>query len=50
MQEITYEDGTKSKKKFDSFLDALHDAEDKEKKKPIKSLKITKLIPGRKNR
>lgn len=50
MQEIEYENGEKTKEKFASFLDALKDAEKKEKKKPIKKLKITRLIPSRKNR
>ena len=50
MQEIEYEDGEKTKKKFDSFLEALEDAGEKEKIKPIKKLKITRVIPGRKRR
>jgi len=50
MQVIEFEDDEKRKKKFSSFLDALHDAENQEKKKPIKKLKITRLIPSRRNR
>ena len=50
MQEIEYEDGTKTKKKFASFLDALKDAEEKEEKKPIKKLVIKRLIPSKKRR
>lgn len=50
MQEIEYEDGTKTKKKFDSFFDALIDAEEKAKKKQINVLKITRLIPSKKRK
>lgn len=50
MQEIEYEDGTKSRKKFRTFLEALIDAAKKEKKKSIKTLKITKIIPSKKRR
>lgn len=50
MQEIRYEDGTKTKKTFASFLDALKDAEEKEKEKPIKKLIIKRLIPSKKRR
>jgi len=48
MQEIEYEDGEKQKKEFKTFWDALIDAEKKEKKRPIKSLKITRIIPSKK--
>lgn len=50
MQEIEYEDGTKTKKKFDSFSEALIDAEEKAKKKPIKTLRVTRIIPSKKHR
>ena len=50
MQEIEYEDGIKTKKKFASFLDALRDGEEKAEQKAIKCLKITKLIPSKKRR
>lgn len=50
MQEIEYEDGEKTKEKFKTFAEALIDAEKKEKKRPIKSLKVTRIIPGRKRR
>ena len=50
MQEIEYEDGTKRKKLFDSFIGALKNAEKEEEKKPIKKLTVTKIIPSKKNR
>ena len=50
MQEIEYEDGEKTKEEFKSFFEALIDAEKKAKKKPIKSLKITRIIPSKKRR
>jgi len=45
MQEIVYEDGTKTKEKFNSLIEALYDTEIKNKKKRIKTLKITMTIP-----
>ena len=50
MQEIVYEDGTKTKKKFKTILAAITDAEEKAKKKQIKSLKVTRIIPGKKRK
>ena len=50
MQEIEYEDGTKTKEKFASFLDAIKDAEEKAEKKLIKELKITRIIPSKKRK
>lgn len=50
MQEIKYEDGTKTKKTFKSFEEAIEDARRKSKKKPIRELKITKIIPSKKRR
>ena len=50
MQEIKYQDGTKSKEKFKSFDEAIEDAKEKAKKKPIKELKITLMIPSKKRR
>ena len=50
MQEIEYEDGEKTKEEFPSFLEALKDAEEKEKKRPIKRLKITRIIPSKKRK
>jgi hypothetical protein len=45
MQEILYEDGTKTKKLFDSFLEAIDNAKEMELKKPIKKVTITKVVP-----
>jgi len=42
MQEIKYEDGTETKKLFESFDLAMDDAKKKAEKKPIKKLTITK--------
>lgn len=50
MQEIQYEDGTKRKKSFKSFLEAINDAGKEEKKKPIKKLIVTRVIPSKKRR
>ena len=50
MQEIEYEDGTKTKEAFNSFFEALEDAEEKAKKKTIKQLKITMIIPSKKRK
>ena len=50
MQEIKYQDGTKTKELFNSFEEAVEDAKEKAKKKPIKALKITLRIPGKKKR
>lgn len=50
MQEIEYEDGTKTEKLSGSFFEALEDAKEKEREKSIKTLKITKIIPSKKRR
>lgn len=50
MQEITYEDGSKTKEIFDSFEDALEDAKKKGAKKPIKKLMITMVTPSKRRR
>lgn len=50
MQEIEYEDGTKTKKEFKTFFEALIDAEEKAKKKQINVLKITRIIPGKRRK
>lgn len=50
MQEITYEDGTKTKEFFDSLFDALDDAKEKALKKPIKKVKIQAVIPNKKRK
>lgn len=50
MQEITYEDGTKTKKKFNSILEALKDAEEKSESKPIRKLTITRIIPKKRKK
>ena len=50
MQEIKYQDGSKSKVTFDSFDEAVEDAKKKAKKKPIKELKITMMIPSGKHK
>ena len=50
MQQIEYEDGEKTKKLFKSMLEAIEDAEEKEKKRPIKKLVIKRFIPSRKRR
>jgi len=50
MQEIEYEDGTKTKKLFKDFADAIADAEEKAKKKPIRKLTITRVIPSKKRK
>lgn len=50
MQTIVYEDGTKTKKKFETILAAITDAEKKAKQKQIKSLKITRIIPSKKRK
>lgn len=50
MQEIEYEDGIKTKKKFESVLEAIIDAEEKAVKKSIKRLKITRIIPSKKRK
>ena len=50
MQEIEYEDGTKTKEVFPSILDALEDAEVKAMKKSIKKIKITLIIPSKKKK
>ena len=42
MQEIEYENGTKTKEFFTTYEEALEDAKKKAKKKPIKKLTITK--------
>ena len=42
MQEIEYEDGTKTKKFFDTFFGALNDSFAKAAKKSIKKITITK--------
>lgn len=48
MQEIIYEDGIKTKEFFDSLFDALDDGKEKAKKKPIKEIKVTAIIPSKK--
>ena len=48
MQKIEYEDGTKTKKRFEDFATALDDAKEKELKKPMKKVTITKIIPKKK--
>jgi len=50
MQEIKYQDGSKSKELFNSFDEAIEDAKKKAQKEPIKELKITLMIPGKKKR
>lgn len=45
MQETKYQDGTETKEFFKSMFDALEDAKQKDKKNPIKSLKVTMVIP-----
>lgn len=45
MQEIQYEDGTKSKEFFKSLFEALEDAKEKDKKKSIRKVTVTKIIP-----
>jgi len=42
MQEIEYEDGTKKKEFFATLEEAMKDARQKAKKKPIRKLTITK--------
>ena len=49
MQEIEYEDGTKTKKRFEDLVKALDDAKERELLKPIKKVTITKIIPKKKN-
>lgn len=48
MQEIQYEDGTKTKKLFESMFGALDDATRRALQKPIKKVTITKIIPKKK--
>ena len=51
MQEIEYEDGTKTREFHNSLLEALEDTKEKARKKSIKSVKITMIIPsGKRNR
>ena len=50
MQEIQYEDGEKTKKKFTSIIAAISDAGEKSKQKQIKSLKITRIIPRKRKK
>jgi len=50
MQEIEYEDGEKTKEKFNSMLEAIRDAERKAQTNTIKSLKITMVIPSKKRK
>lgn len=45
MQEIEYEDGEKTKKRFESFAEALDDTKRKALQKPIEKVTITKVIP-----
>jgi len=45
MQEIEYEDGTKTKKFFDSFCSALDDSKVKALNKGINKVTITRVIP-----
>lgn len=46
MQEITYEDGEKTKKIFKDLYDALEDAKEKVSQgQPIKKIVIKKIIP-----
>ena len=48
MQEIKYEDGTKEREFFDTFEKAIKNAKEKNKKKNIKKLTITRVIPNKK--
>lgn len=50
MQEIEYEDGTKTKEMFLSFEAALKDAERKSRTNTINKLKITRIIPSKKRK
>lgn len=50
MQEIEFEDGTKTKKYFKDFFDALDDAKKRDVEKPIKKVTVTKVIPNKKKR
>ena len=50
MQEIKYEDGAETKELFNSFEEALDNTKQKAKKKPIKKLTITAVIPGKKRK
>lgn len=45
MQEIEYENGKKTKDYFDSLFEALEDAKEKDKIKPIKKVTVTRFIP-----
>ena len=47
MQEIKFEDGTTEKEFFKSFEDAVDDAKEKNKIKPIKAVKIEMVEPVR---
>lgn len=45
MQEIEYEDGTKTKEYFDSIFGALDDLKEKAREKTIKKVTITMVDP-----
>ena len=50
MQEIEYEDGIKTRNLFNTLEEAIKDAEGKAKKKKIKKLTITRIIPSKKGK
>jgi len=50
MMETEYRDGTKTKKLFDDLPAAVDAARSDLEKKDVKSVKITKSIPGRNSR
>jgi len=45
MQEIEYEDGTKTKERFENFITALDDAQKRALLKPVKKVTVTKITP-----
>ena len=50
MQEIKYEDGTKERESFGTLEEAIENAGEKAKKKKIKRLTITRIIPNKKGK
>jgi len=50
MQEIIYQDGTKTNEELKSLGDSLEDAKKKAKKKKIKKVTVTMIIPSRKRK